>query len=203
MNKPYSESCDQNKVPILSVISPLFANRSRILEIGSGTGQHAVYFANEMSHLVWKTSDCKAYIPGIQLWLEEAALANIESPIELDVSVSPWPMLDVDAVFTANTFHIMSEFEVKACIEGVGRLLKQQDSFVIYGPFNYNGEYTSASNQSFDQWLKNRNSKSGIKDFEFVLKIAEDNDLQFEQDYAMPANNRILHFVKMSDVDSR
>lgn len=181
------------------MISKLFSDRSGVLEIGSGTGQHAVFFAKSMPHLVWFTSDCKPYLPGITLWVEEEKLANIIAPIELDVTTSSWPKINVDAVFTANTFHIMNDFEVNECLKGVGGLLNPQDSFVIYGPFNYNGEYTSESNKSFDQWLKNRDHKSGIKDFENILEMAQENGLQLNNDYEMPANNRILHFVKTAD----
>ncbi len=199
MNKPYSESCDQNKSAILSVISSVFSDRTGILEIGSGTGQHAVFFAEKMPHLKWFTSDCNAYLPGISLWLDEAMLTNTVAPIELDVATSSWPKLEIDAVFTANTFHIMSDFEVGECLKGVGKMLKRQESFVIYGPFNYNGKYTSESNKSFDQWLKGRNQHSGIKDFEHISEMAQKNGLQLNSDVEMPANNRILHFVKTTD----
>jgi len=126
MNKPYSESCDQNKEAILDVISPLLARASSVLEIGSGTGQHAVYFAENMPHLKWHTSDCLSYLEGINRWLDEACLANVLAPFELDVSASQWPQLDVDAVFTANSIHIMSQQNVVHFMSGVGRLLQRK-----------------------------------------------------------------------------
>ena len=196
MNKPYSESCDQNKEPILSVISPVFSTLSSVLEVGSGTGQHAIYFAEKMPHLKWYTSDCQSYLEGISMWLNEAALPNTAGPVELDVTVSPWPGLDVDAIFTANTVHIMGWNEVTHLMTGAGQLLGNQGSLLIYGPFNYGGVYTSDSNERFDQWLKSRDPKSGIKNFEDIVSLAADNGMELVTDYAMPANNRILHFNK-------
>ncbi len=196
MMKPYSESCDQNKDVILHVISPLFSTASNVLEIGSGTGQHALYFAEKMPSLRWHTSDCLPYLEGIKMWLHDAKLKNVMPPFELNVTTSPWPQLNIDAVFTANAVHIMQPQDVDNLFSGVGRLLKPQGSLIIYGPFNYNGAYTSSSNESFDQWLKNRDPLSGIKDFEEMVELAENNGLQLITDYEMPANNRILHFVK-------
>lgn len=196
MNKPYSESCDQNKDVILSVISPLFFSLSNVLEIGSGTGQHAIYFAGKMPHLTWHTSDCQSYLDGINMWLADTGLTNVLPPLELDVSRSQWPQLEVDAVFTANSIHIMQQQDVVNLINGVGKLLKQGGSFVIYGPFNYNGLYTSKSNESFDQWLKDRDPLSGVKNFEEIESMANSNNMQLVTDYEMPANNRILHFIK-------
>ena len=196
MNKPYSESCDQNKDAILSVISPLFSALSNVLEIGSGTGQHAVYFAEKMPQLTWHTSDCQSYLDGINAWLMDAGQTNIKPPFELDVSKSQWPIVDIDAIFTANSVHIMQQQDVVNLINGVGKLLKKKGSFVIYGPFNYNGLYTSTSNENFDQWLKQRNPLSGIKNFEEIESLANSNNMQLVTDYEMPANNRILHFIK-------
>ena len=196
MKKPYSESCDQNKDVILSVISPVFSTLCSVLEIGSGTGQHALYFAEKMPHLKWLTSDCKSYLDGINLWLVDSALPNVEPAFELDVSSSTWPRLDIDAVFTANSIHIMNQQNVVDFVTGVGRLLKEQGSLMIYGPFNYNGTYTSESNERFDGWLKQKDAASGIKHFEEIVTLAEANGMSLLTDYEMPANNRILHFVK-------
>jgi len=196
MNKPYSESCDQNKKPILEVILPIFSTVSRVLEIGSGTGQHAIYFAEKMPHLTWYTSDRRSYLDGINMWLEDAGLPNAVPPLELDVTDDHWPVVDVDAVFTANAVHIMGRREVARLIEGAGKVLSEQGALVIYGPFNYGGSYTSESNARFDQWLKSRDAGSGIKDFEEIMSLANDNGMQLIADMAMPANNRILHFTK-------
>jgi len=181
----------------LSVISPLLSKRASVLEIGSGTGQHAVYFAQQMPHLVWHTSDCTPYHAGINSWLTDSGLTNVVKPIELNVSTSRWPISDVDAVFTANSLHIMSADDVSNLIAGVGKLLQPQGDFIIYGPFNYGSEYTSESNWRFDQWLKSRDPLSGIKDFEAIESQARSMAMNLVKDYAMPANNRILHFVKL------
>jgi SAM-dependent methyltransferase len=194
--KPYSESCDQNKEPILAVIEPLFSSLSSVLEIASGSGQHAVYFAGKMPHLRWHTSDCLPYLDGINLWLDSAALGNVDPPFELNVTSSQWPQLDVDAIFTANSVHIMHQKDVINLIAGVGSILKNGGSFIVYGPFNYNGQFTSSSNQRFDQWLKDRDPLSGIKHFEEVESLANNKGLVLVKDYEMPANNRILHFKK-------
>ena len=196
MNKPYSESCDQNKDHILSILSPLFSSCDNVLEIASGTGQHAIYFADKMPHLKWHTSDCLPYLEGINSWLAESDVKNIVEPFELNVSTSTWPALDVDAVFTANSLHIMSKEDVTNLISGVGELLRSHGSFVIYGPFNYKGNYTSDSNMRFDEWLKSSDAMSCIKNFEDVVSQAEDNNMTLVCDYEMPANNRILHFTK-------
>ena len=197
MIKPYSESCEQNKKPILSVISPVLAECSSALEIGSGTGQHAIYFAQKMPHLQWYTSDCLPYIEGIKAWISDAGLSNVESPIELDVTSSSWPTFAVDAVFSANTLHIMNDLDVKNFMLGVGELLNPQGHLLIYGPFNYAGCYTSASNERFDQWLHSRDPFSGIKHFEKIQLLALENGFKLLDDYEMPANNRILQFVKV------
>lgn len=197
MNKPYSESCDQNRDHILSIISPLFSSCKNVLEIGSGTGQHAIYFAERMPQLKWYTSDCQDYHAGINSWLSESGLKNIEKPFELNVSTSKWPTMNVDAIFTANSVHIMSNEDVTNLIKGVGALLKSKGSFVIYGPFNYKGKYTSESNQRFDQWLKERNPLSCIKHFEEMVEQANNNGMSLSTDYEMPANNRILHFTRL------
>lgn len=196
MSKPYSESCDQNQDHILSIISPLFSSCENVLEIGSGTGQHAIYFAEHMPQLKWHTSDCLEYHAGINSWLSDSGLENVESPFELNVSTSKWPDLNVDAVFTANSVHIMSDDDVVNLIRGVGNLLKSKGSFAIYGPFNYKGNYTSESNERFDQWLKDRNVASGIKHYEDIVAQADSHGMSLATDYEMPANNRILHFIK-------
>ena len=198
MNKPYSESCDQNREPILSVIQPLLSGCTSLLEIGSGTGQHAVYFATEMPHISWQTSDCAEYLPGILAWMADAKLENLKSPLTLDVSASNWPDYAFDAVFSANTAHIMHWQDVEALFEGVGKVLSKGGRFMLYGPFNYERQYTSESNARFDGWLKSRDPKSGIRDFEDLCDLAEQAGMKLRQDYEMPANNRILYWEKVS-----
>ncbi len=196
INKPYSESCDQNKDPILEIIQPRLQDCRSVLEIGSGTGQHAVYFASKLPHLVWHTSDQRDYLPGIRCWLEDANLQNLEAPIELNVSSSAWPQMQVDAVFTANTCHIMHDEDVAAMFQGVGQILGDRGKLFVYGPFNYHGDYTSDSNRRFDDWLHARDSRSGIKHFEELDRLAVSAGLSLQEDLAMPANNRILYWQK-------
>ena len=196
MNKAYSAACDKNRDPILSVIQELFAACRSVLEVGSGTGQHAVYFAQNMPHLVWHTSDVRQNHPDINMWLEEAGLDNTMPPVELDVTQEQWPAVDIQAVFSANTSHIMHWRAVEAFIMGVGRLLPVQGKFILYGPFNYNNQYTSQSNADFDVWLKQRDPESGIRNFEDLERLANSSGMILQQDYSMPANNRLLYWIK-------
>jgi SAM-dependent methyltransferase len=207
-DKPFSPSCERNRDPILAVLREHFGDRRQVLEIGSGTGQHAVYFAAAMPWLTWQCSDRTESLPGIRQWLEEAALPNTPAPVELDVR-GPWPARQFDAVFSANSLHIMGWTEVEAFFAGVDRVLAgpsisglraytqdEQDSvdgkLIVYGPFNYAGAYTSDSNRDFDGWLKARDPQSGIRDFEAVDALARGIGLQLISDIAMPANNHCL-----------
>jgi cyclopropane fatty-acyl-phospholipid synthase-like methyltransferase len=192
INKPYSESCEQNREPILAVLRKAFADRRRVLEIGSGTGQHAVYFGAELPHLVWQTADVQAHHPGILAWLDEAALPNVLPPLALDVNQNTWHSGRYDAVFSANTLHIMGWPEVERFFAGVGTVLEPGGVLVVYGPFNYNGQFTSESNARFDAWLKARDPASGVRDFEAVDALARAQGLVLQHDIAMPANNRSL-----------
>ena len=198
-DKPYAPSCDRNRDPILEVLHTWFADRRHVLEIGSGTGQHAVHFAAAMPWLTWQTSDVADSLPGIRMWLEEEALPNTAAPIGLDVAQGPWPEPGrFDAVFTANTLHIMGWPEVEAFFAGVGRLLREipDGTLVAYGPFNDDGGYTSESNREFDAWLKARDPRSGIRDFAAVSALAAAAGLRVAADVAMPANNRCLVFSR-------
>jgi cyclopropane fatty-acyl-phospholipid synthase-like methyltransferase len=194
--KPHSESCDQNRDPILDGLQPRLTGCRRLLEIGSGTGQHAVYFGAAMPHLKWYTSDREENLPGIRMWLEEARPANVYGPLLLDVEQGTWPEVAVEAVFSANTVHIMHWSQVLALFAGVGKMLPGKGDFFLYGPFNYNGQYTSESNRSFDAWLQVRDPRSGVREFEALNELAEQAGMILEEDIAMPANNRILHWRK-------
>lgn len=196
IDKPYSESCDQNRGPILAILRDVFADRRLVLEIGSGTGQHAVYFGAALPHLRWQTADVQAHHPGIAAWLNEAALPNVLPPIELDANRTDWHAGRYDAVFSANTLHIMSPQEVARCFAGIEQVLEPGGVLAVYGPFNYRGRFTSESNARFDQWLKSRDPVSGIRDFEAVDALARQQGLTLQQDYAMPANNRTLVWKK-------
>ncbi len=192
IDKPFSESCVQNREPILTVLREIFADCRQVLEIGSGTGQHAVYFGAGLPHLVWQSADVPPHHAGIRAWLDEAALPNVWPPIALDVRQPGWRSGRYDAVFSANTLHIMSWPEVEAFFEGVGEVLEAGGVLAVYGPFNTNGAYTSESNARFDAWLKARDPASGVRDFEAVDALARAQGLVLRQDIAMPANNRTL-----------
>lgn len=196
--KPYSESCEQNRTPILEVLRTELSGRSRLLEIGSGTGQHAVYFAREFPDLLWQTSDVSAMHTGIQAWLDDAALQNVLPPLALDVREDGWPAERYDAVYSANTAHIMAWPDVVSLFAGVGEILESGGVFCLYGPFNYEGRYTSESNTRFDSWLKARDPASGIRDFEALQVLAGKAGMTLKKDYEMPANNRTLVWSKFS-----
>ena len=200
--KPHAPSCDRNRDPILAVLRRQLADRRRVLEIGSGTGQHAVHFAQAMPWLDWQASDVAEHLPGIRAWLDDAGLPNTPPPRVLDVLQPQWPAVDADAVFTANTLHIMGWEGVQAFFQGVGRLLADSaaGTLVAYGPFNYEGRYTSESNRDFDAWLKARDPRSGIRDFEAIQALATAAGLRLADDIAMPANNRCLVFRRGSVV---
>ena len=195
--KPYADACDRNREPILEVLRQHFADRHRVLEIGSGTGQHAVHFAAALPQLIWQTSDCEPSLAGIRLWLEEAAMPNLPQPILLDVTGS-WPDERFDAVFSANTLHIMGWAEVRALFAALPRVLTSDAILVVYGPFNYDGRFTSPSNAAFDEWLKQRSARSGIRDFAAVDELARSIGFTLIEDRAMPANNRTLVWRRAS-----
>ena len=194
--KPYADSCDQNRDAILNIIQPLLLSSKSVLEIGSGTGQHAVYFSERLPHLTWNSSDRVENIEGIKLWLSENDSKKTPPPVELDVTQEAWPEISFDTVFTANTCHIMNQRSVEIMFKRIGDLLPDDGQLIIYGPFNYNQQYASTSNQQFDQWLKLRNPESSIRNFEDLNDLAEKSGMTLVGDYEMPANNRILHWKK-------
>ena len=189
--KPFAPACERNREPILSVLRRHFADRRRVLEVGSGTGQHAVHFAAAMPWLSWQCADLAPQLPGIRQWLDEAGLPNTPPPFELDVR-GPWPAGPYDAVFSANILHIVGWPEVEAFFAGVGQVLGAGGVLVVYGPFNVGGSYTSESNRDFDAWLKARDPRSGVRDLEAVQDLAARVGLEEVDDVAMPANNRCL-----------
>jgi SAM-dependent methyltransferase len=187
-----SEAAERNKAPILEIISAAFATTRRVLEIGSGTGQHAVYFAERLPHLVWQPSDTGEYLPELRERLRTHGVANLRPVIELDVRTDPWPVEPVDGIFTANTLHIMSWDCVQHFFRGVGSLLTSPGTLCVYGPFRYDGRYTSESNAVFDDYLRKRDPGSGIRDFEALDALARGQGLRLAADNPMPANNQLL-----------
>ena len=189
--KPFSQACANNRAPILEQLREHFADVPQVLEIGSGTGQHAVFFAGHLPHLFWQTSDLAAHHAGIRAWIDEARLDNIGAPLALDVCAD-WPPVTVHSVFSANTAHIMSDTAVAAMFAGVGERLAADGCFVLYGPFNRNGEYTSASNAAFDTYLKTQNPAQGLRDDRWLIELAASANMRLAADTDMPANNRLL-----------
>jgi len=200
MNKPFSQACENNKQPILNILTKVFSTTKHVLEIGSGTGQHAVFFGQHLPHLNWQTSDLLINHQGINFWLDGTTLANVQRPIVIDLDKN-WPIAEnnipIDGLYTANTLHIISWPLVIKFFEAIAQNLSSKANVCIYGPFNYQGKFTSESNANFDSWLKGRDRNSGIRDIEAVLLLANSAGLTLMDDHLMPANNRLLVFSKM------
>jgi SAM-dependent methyltransferase len=194
--KPFSEASERNRDPILVVLRQWFMGPGAVLEIGSGTGQHAVHFAGHMKHLEWQPTDREENLPGIRMWTEEAKLANLNAPRALDVRDDRWIDGQVRYVFTANTAHIMSWPEVEAMFAGIGRVLRPGGIFCLYGPVNRDGQFTSESNRAFDASLKERDPSMGIRDDRALKALGEEAGLVFAGDHSMPAKNRLLVWTK-------
>lgn len=197
IEKPTSPSVERNREPILSVLQEYGNLEGRLLEIGSGTGEHAIFFGEKFPKLHWVTSDIPENHGGIKTWLQEVKLPNVHGPEKLVIGVDDFPKGSFDYVFTANTLHIMSWKEDKSLFKLLGKRLREGSVVFFYGPFNYDGRYTSDSNEKFDGWLKSRNEKSGIRNFEDVLASMEKFGFKLLKDHEMPANNRILVFERL------
>jgi cyclopropane fatty-acyl-phospholipid synthase-like methyltransferase len=193
---PFSAACERNKDPILEVLRLRFADRTQVLEIGSGTGQHAVYFARELGHLAWHPTEQLVYLADLTERVKIEGPANLRVPTLLDVRQAVWPVRGTDAIFTANTLHIMSWPEVTAFYRGVGGVLSPCGVLCVYGPFRYDGRYTSDSNREFDQMLQDRDPASGLRDIREVTALALQYGLRLDEDHDLPANNRLLVFIK-------
>jgi cyclopropane fatty-acyl-phospholipid synthase-like methyltransferase len=193
---PFSAACERNKDPILEVLRIRFAGRAQVLEIGSGTGQHAVYFAGALAHLTWHPTEQLAYLADLAERVKLEGPHNLRPPTLLDVRQAVWPLRSVDAMFTANTLHIMSWPEVMALYRGLSGVLAPGGVFCVYGPFRYDGRYTSDSNREFDRMLQERDPNSGLRDIRDVTTLAEEYGLRLDEDHDLPANNRLLIFSK-------
>lgn len=193
--KPFSEACERNQEPILEVLQHSLLEPATVLEIGSGTGQHAVHFARHLPHLTWVSTDREENLPGIKQWFDEAALPNLRGPLQLNVLDASWPVAKADHAFSANTSHIMGWSAVEAMFAGVGSRLAAGGRFYLYGPFNRDGEFTSESNRAFDAMLRARDPEMGIRDDRALIALGRRCGLALVEDHAMPANNRLLGFV--------
>jgi cyclopropane fatty-acyl-phospholipid synthase-like methyltransferase len=194
---PFSEACERNKAPILEVLRVAFADRTQVLEIGSGTGQHAVHFATHLTHLTWHPTEQLAYLADLASRVKLEGPRNLRKPTVLDVKQTLWPLRSVDAIYSANTLHIMGWVEVEALFRGVDAVLSPHGVLCIYGPFRYSGRYTSDSNRDFDLMLKERDPLSGLRDLTDLGALAERHALQLRTDHDLPANNRLLEFVRV------
>lgn len=198
----FSQACENNKQPILEVLQQELQDSIHVLEVGSGTGQHSVYFAPRLTHLTWQTSDVFVNHATINAWHAAYPAPNLYAPLTFDVSRDSVPVNEVatasyDAVFTANTLHIMSWTLVAKLFQLVGDMLPLNGKFIVYGPFNENGIYSSASNRQFDHSLRQRDANSGIRHLEDVIELASQYHLTLSKRYAMPSNNQILVFEKL------
>jgi hypothetical protein len=196
---PFSEACERNKDVILETIKPYLEKVNSVLEVGSGTAQHAIHFSQALSSLQWQTSDQHEYLEGIRAALNNAKLIghgldNVLYPLELDVSQALWVKNGqcFDAVYTANTLHIMSHEDVEQFFSGLGTITRVDAYLIVYGPFKYQERFTSESNASFDASLRSRGVGSAIRDFEVVNKLAQAQGFDLLRDYSMPANNQCL-----------
>ena len=190
---PFSQSCENNKGPILEVLARVFADRRAVLEIASGTAQHASWFAAHLAHLCWQPSELPANLPVTAARCQTYAGDNLRSPVGLDVSARPWPLDEIPhAIFSANSLHIMPWCSVVDLFAELGERTAEDTLLAIYGPFNYEGRYTSSSNARFDQWLAGQSPHSAIRDFERVNALAIEAGFRLLEDNTMPANNRLL-----------
>lgn len=193
---PYSSAAERNRQPILDQLRDLLPDEGTVLEIGSGTGQHAAFFCRNLPGLRWQPSDRAANLAGLQACFSKEGNDRILPVLELDVLRDAWPECSYEAAYSANTAHIMPWQAVVAMFAGVSRRLASGASFVLYGPFNLDGEYTSESNAEFDRHLRAGNPYMGLRDLAAIEDLANQNQMWLKQRRAMPANNFILVFEK-------
>lgn len=198
MELPFSEACERNKGPILEVLRKVFSKTGTVLEIGSGTGQHAVHFSTHLPHLVWQPTELGENVAMLKSRIDLEGPGNLLPAKELDVLRIDWGLEETDAIFIANVFHIAPIKVMHSCLKGTSKCLKRLGIFCVYGPFRFGGEFTSPSNAEFDSSLKTNNPEWGIRDFEQLCQVAEEEDLAFQHNYSMPANNQLLVFKKHS-----
>lgn len=196
--KQYSPSCERNKDLILPVLKEVLPKSGTVLEVGSGTGQHAAYFADGLPHLVWQPTELAENFLSIQAWVAESGLPNLCAPLELDLLAGPerWPVTSAAAVVCINTVHIVAWQGVENLFAGAGRILVPGGAMYVYGAYRYTARPLEPSNEDFDQWLKARDPVSGVRDFEAVNALAHQNGLVLAGDRAMPGNNRSIWWIK-------
>ena len=194
---PFSQASENNKFPILDVLKHHLNNRRSLLEIGGGTGQHAAFFARQFPEIIWQSSDIHSNVKTLNLRVASAKLKNLPLATSLDVNKETWNYGFYDAIFSANCLHIISEDSVINFFKGTSKHINDGGVLLVYGPFKYRGKFTTESNAGFDRWLKARDPKSGIRDFEWTNELAEEVGFSLVEDNAMPANNQLLAWAKI------
>jgi SAM-dependent methyltransferase len=194
--KQTAQSCERNKDFILPVLQEVLPPAGMVLEIGSGTGQHAAYFAPRLPGRIWQPSDLAANHASIRAWAAETAAPNLCDPLLLDLLVDRWPIEEADAIVCINTVHIVSWTGVEKLFAGAGRILAPGGVMYVYGAYRYATRPLESSNEDFDRWLKARDPASGVRDFEAVAALAARNGFMLVGDRAMPGNNRSIWWGK-------
>ena len=192
----FSEAAEKNKNHILLVLQEWLPTHARVLEIGSGSGQHALHIAAEMKSITWQPTERSEGMPDLTKNLSDYGSPNILKPLMLDLSSERWPKVDMNCVYSANVMHIVKKNLGENLIRGVGDNLTEGGLLILYGPYKYGGDFTTQSNAEFDAWLKARDPNSGIRDFEWVAGLADQHGLLFKGDLPMPANNQLLIFQR-------
>ena len=193
---PFSQACENNKQPILKVLKEYISDQESLLEIAGGTGQHSEFFARSFPNLLWQTSDLPGSVADLNLRISEANLHNLPPALILDVNDSNWNVKKYQLLFTANSLHIMSEKSVENFFSRIPNVLQQSALVFIYGPFKYDGNFTTKSNAEFDEWLKEKDLRSGVRDFEAISELAVSVGLSLVADVQMPSNNQLLVFSR-------
>ena len=193
----FSQAADNNKTPILNTLSEWLSDDELVLEIGSGSGQHAIHIAKALQKIRWQPTEHPSALQSLMNNISSFGSPNILAPESLDLAAVEWPTESVDCVYSANVIHIIDETLGRRLIQTAAESLRAGGLLALYGPFKYQGEFTTTSNAEFDDWLKDRNSRSGIRDFEWVMRLAQDSGLTFMEDRSMPANNQFLAFRRL------
>jgi len=195
-DKPFAPSCERNRDPIRDVLKRVLTGSGLLLEVGSGTGQHAAYLAKDFPAYKWQPTDLPENLEVINAWAVESDTDNILPALALDLRKHDWPVESADAILCINTIHIVSWRLVENLFRGAGKVLKPGRVMYVYGPFEYSDHPLEPTNAEFNEWLKMRDPKSGIRKFEDVNRLAQENGLVLEGDEAMPANNRSIWWRK-------
>lgn len=193
--KPYAISCDRNSEPILNVFKEVLKGKKSLLEVAAGTGQHAIFMAPHFLEMTWTLADRKENHEGISMWLGDFPRTNIRGPYEYEIGKTPLPKGDFDCVYAANLIHMISWDLACKFFDDLASLPKDT-TYLFYGAFNYNGTFSSSSNEKFDQWLKDKNPEAGLRDFEAICEELLKRSIELVEDRQMPANNRMLIFSK-------